>query len=175
MIIVSGIISVIERLNVENVIISKQKEDSENYKKFIEIVKQKRVNVIVVKAGNIINIDKSSYLEIIWPEIKQIEDNVLNNNSIVAKFIYNNFSVLFTGDIEETAEKQIINKYGEKLGATVIKIAHHGSKTSSIEEFLKCVKPKIALIGVGKNNTFGHPSPSVLSRLTSLRDRNISN
>lgn len=163
-----------EKLIVKNIIISKQIKNSENYENFLNIVKQKRINVIIVKSGSKVQVDNNSYFEIIWPQDTQIENNVLNNNSIVAKFIYKNFSILFTGDIEELAEKMIVSKYQEKLKSTIIKIAHHGSKTSSTEEFIKYVKPKIALIGVGENNTFGHPSQSVISRLSSFRNRNLS-
>jgi len=78
----------------------------------------------------------------------QITENILNNNSIVAKINYKKFSMLFTGDIEEVAEKQIVKEYKDKdiLKSTVLKVGHHGSKTSSKEEFLKEVSPKFALI-----------------------------
>ena len=83
---------------------------------------------------------------------------------------YINFSMLFTGDIEQIAEEEIVEKYKNtnKLNSTIIKIAHHGSKTSSIQEFLSLVKPKIALIGVGKDNNFGHPNLEVLERLQNM-------
>ena len=100
-----------ENIKVENVIISKQIENSENYERFIEIVKQKKINVIQVQAGNRVYLDKETYFDIIWPEKEQISENVLNNNSIVAKLNYKKISILFTGDIEEVAEKQILKKY----------------------------------------------------------------
>lgn len=83
--------------------------------------------------------------------------------------------MLFTGDIEEIAEKQILEEYKnfDILKATILKVGHHGSKTSSSQEFLQRVKPQIALIGVGKNNTFGHPNNSVLKRLENLRYKNL--
>ena len=84
-----------------------------------------------------------------WPnENESITENPLNNNSIVAKLKYGNFQMLFTGDIEQIAEEKIVEKYGENLKSNILKIAHHGSKTSSIENFINCVKPQIALIGV---------------------------
>ena len=101
-----------------------------------------------------------------------ISENPLNNNSIVGKLIYKNFSILFTGDIEEIAEKAILDKYENNshiLKSTILKVAHHGSKTSSIIEFLNKVKPQYALIGVGKNNKFGHPSSSTLNNLEKLK------
>lgn len=79
--------------------------------------------------------------------------------------------MLFTGDIEEIAERQILQEYKKTniLKSDILKVGHHGSKTSSIQEFLEAVQPQIALIGVGKNNTFGHPSSNVLERLENLR------
>ena len=78
--------------------------------------------------------------------------------------------MLFTGDIEEIAEKQILEEYNNSniLRANVLKVAHHGSKTSSTQSFLEKVRPQIALIGVGKNNTFGHPNFEVLQRLQDI-------
>ncbi len=91
------------------------------------------------------------------------------------KLNYNDFSMLLTGDIEKIAEEQILDEYKNVniLKSTILKIAHHGSKTSSTQSFLERVKPRIALIGVGKNNTFGHPSDSVIKRLENLRNKNL--
>ena len=121
-----------------------------------------------------IHIEKNLYFDIFWPNnLKLISENALNNNSIVCKFNYNNFSILFTGDIEKLAEKQILQTYKNKmqiLNSTALKVAHHGSSTSSTPEFIKAVNPKIVLIGVGENNKFGHPNEEVLSRLESMRN-----
>lgn len=121
-----------------------------------------------MQAGDRIYLDRETYFDIIWPEKEQISENVLNNNSIVAKLNYKKISILFTGDIEEIAEKQIIKKWGNKLQANILKIAHHGSKSSTIQEFVDLVKPQIALIGVGEKNTFGHPNSGVLARLKNI-------
>lgn len=84
--------------------------------------------------------------------------------------------MLFTGDIEEIAEKEILNGYKDNLSlvkAMILKVPHHGSKTSSTQELLEAVNPDFALIGVGRNNTFGHPNDEVIDRLKSLRYKNI--
>lgn len=158
-----------EELKVKNIIIGKQFEESENYQNFIEIVNKNKIKVYVVEAGQKINIEKNLYFDVLWPDSKNVvEKNSINNNSLVGKLIYNNFSILFTGDIEEIAEKSILKKYEKNkaiLDSDILKVAHHGSKSSSTEEFLNVVKPKIALIGVGKNNNFGHPNNEVLERL----------
>lgn len=139
-----------ENIKVKNVIISKQGEHSINYIHLLDIVKRKNINLIEVKRGDRIYFDKSTYVDILWPNVEQIEENVLNNNSIVMKLNYENFKMLFTGDIEEEAEEAIVRLYKNTnfLVADVLKVAHHGSKTSTSERFAELVKPKIALIGV---------------------------
>ena len=166
-----------QELNVKNVIIGKQFEDSENYQKFIEVVSEKKIKNYVVEAGKRINIEKNLYFDVLWPSSDNVvTENILNNNSLVCKLVYRNFSMLFTGDIEEVAEKDILEMYENNLNALkaiVLKVAHHGSKTSSVEEFIETVKPKIALIGVGKNNKFGHPNDAVLERITTIRGEDL--
>lgn len=167
-----------EEFRVKNIIIGKQFENCENYKKFMDMVKQKNSNVMVVEAGQKINIEKYLSFHVLWPDSQnKIAENVLNNNSLVCKMVYRNFSVLFTGDVEKIAEKTILEKYKNMniLKTTILKVGHHGSKSSSTQEFLNKIKPKIALIGVGQNNNFGHPNDSVLERLKSLRYRDLSN
>ena len=139
------------------------------------MVKQKNLKVQEVKAGDKIIIEDITF-QILWPIEKPIEENMLNNNAMVMKLQYKSFSMLFTGDIEEIAEKKILNLYkdnADKLNTTVLKVAHHGSKSSSTEEFLKVVNSKVAIIGVGENNMFGHPNNEVLERLQSFRHANF--
>jgi len=145
-----GALYVMENIKVKNIIISKQGEESENYNKLLNITEKKNVNIIEVKRGDKIYFDKSTYIDILWPNVEQIEENILNNNSIVMRLNYQNFKMLFTGDIEAEAEEEIVGLYKNTnfLIADILKVAHHGSKTSSNENFLELIKPKIALIGV---------------------------
>lgn len=163
----NGLIEVIEEIKVKNIIISRQSEESEEYKKILNIIKQKNIKVSIVKEKDKIFIEKDFYIEILNPA-EELAFQDLNNNSIVAKLIYINFSMLFTGDIEK-AEENLINKYKNNLKSTILKVSHHGSKTSTSEEFLKYVKPEIALIGVGENNKFGHPNQSTIEKLKNAR------
>lgn len=167
-----GLLYVMEKMKVKNAIIGKQFADSNNYKKFIKIVKDKKINVIVVEAGNRINIENGLYFNVLWPSSNNVvSENSINNNSLVCKLVYKNFSMLFTGDIEEIAEKAILSMYENRLDllkSSCLKVAHHGSKTSSSLNFLEAVRPELALIGVGKNNNFEHPASSILERIESL-------
>lgn len=167
-----GIFYLLNELKVKNVIIGKQFEDSENLKKFLRIVKDKKIQVLVVEDKTRINIEKDLYFDILWPDSdKIILENSINNNAIVCNLFYKNFKMLFTGDIEKETEEILVSKYcgTEILKANILKVAHHGSKSSSTKNFLELVNPKIALIGVGKNNLYGHPNENVITRLESFR------
>jgi competence protein ComEC len=91
-----------------------------------------------------------------------------DNDSLVLKIESNNESFLFTGDIEEEAEEDILH-LGRWLKSDVIKVPHHGGKTSSYEPFLEAVSPDVAIISVGRNNTFGHPHQEMLDALQGFR------
>lgn len=144
-----GLLYVLEKIKVKNVIIGKQFETCGNYEEFIKIVKERKIKVNVVEVGEKINIEKGIYFNVLWPDSKnKVNQNIINNNSLVCKLIYKDFSMLFTGDIEEIAEKELLNKYKKTnlLKSTILKISHHGSKTSSIEDVIKQISPKIAVI-----------------------------
>lgn len=163
-----GLIYLLENIKVDKILIGKQFEKNENLEYIVNLANKKHVKIIELQAGNKINIEKESSLEILWPsEAEKITENAINNNSLVCKFVCKNFSMLLTGDIESIAEEKLIEKYKNtnRLNANILKIAHHGSKTSSNQEFLNEVNPKIALIGVGRKNKFGHPNQEVLERL----------
>lgn len=167
-----GLFAVLENLKVENIIIGKQGEEYENCAEFLRLTKSKNVKVISVKAGDIVKVDKYTWFQILWPDSKNmVSENGINNNSIVAKLICDDFSMLFTGDIEKIAEEEILNKYKNTniLDSDILKVAHHGSKSSSIQEILNKITPKISVIGVGGNNKYGHPNDNVIQRLEKIR------
>ena len=116
----------LNELDVGKVIIGPQGEMSEQYKKFCEIVKEKQIQTVVVKKGDIVNIEKEVNIRMMFPDNELIPDNILNNNSLVAKLEYKEFKMLFTGDIEEIAEQKLINMYkNNELKADILKIPHH--------------------------------------------------
>ena len=163
--------TVIDNINVRKVVVCKQSMITQEYLNIINKCKKKNIKIIVVERGDKLKIDKRTEFEI-YPGERFLDDGKggLNANAIVCKMNYKLdngkvFSILFTGDIEVEAEKELEQVYGKKLKADILKIAHHGSKTSSREEFIKLVAPKIALIGVGENNKFGHPADITLERL----------
>ena len=94
-----------------------------------------------------------------------VTGSVLNDCSIVLKVSYDNQSILYTGDIQEDVETELVAKYGDELHADVLKVGHHGSTNANDQAFLDKVKPSVAFIEVGPNS-FGHPTKETLSRLT---------
>lgn len=91
----------------------------------------------------------------------------LNNTSVVLKLVYGRVAFLFMGDVEREGEEELCTLFGEFLQSDVLKTGHHGSTTSSTSALLDLVKPKVAVISVGRNNSFNHPSEEIIERLRS--------
>lgn len=160
---------ILKNMKVKTAIICNIGQESEEYNHFVRLAKENKTKIRYVQKGSIIKLGKNKIIEILYPDKNEkINDNAKNNNAIVFKLTWNKFSMLFTGDIEEKAERKILEMYKnkeEKLKSNILKVAHHGSKSSTMQEFLEIVKPSLALIGVGENNNFGHPNDMVLNRL----------
>lgn len=118
-----GLIKTIEKLNVKNIILSKQLVESNAYTQVLELAKQKKIKLIYVVAGNVLKIDDVK-IKILHPQKELITENAMNNNSIVFKLEYKSFSMLFTGDIEKEAEELILSEK-LNLNADILKVAHH--------------------------------------------------
>lgn len=166
-----GFIFLLKNMKVKNVIISEQYKTSSIYEQFKQICKKQNIQIIYVRSGDEIRI-KDLAFKILHPKSKenQISENPLNNNAIVCMVKYKNKRILFTGDIEKVAENEMVKEYTNGLKADILKVGHHGSKTSTTKEFLDLINPSVALIGVGQNNKFGHPNEDVIKR---LEEKNI--
>ncbi len=143
--------TLIDNFLIDNIIINKHDEKYRIYNK----------NILEVDAGYIINY-KEVIMEFYGP-IRRYDST--NNNSLVFKLKYFDSEVLFTGDIEKEAEIDIANYYGDRLKSNILKIAHHGSNTSTSKEILLYIKPEIAIISLGKNNKYGFPNSEVIQNL----------
>lgn len=166
-----GFVFLLKNMKVKNVIISEQYKTTSIYEQFKQICKKQNIQIIYVKSGDEIRI-KDLAFKILHPKSKenQISENPLNNNAIVCMVKYKNRRILFTGDIEKVAENEMVKEYTNGLKADILKVGHHGSKTSTTKEFLDLINPSVALIGVGQNNKFGHPNEDVIKR---LEEKNI--
>lgn len=133
----------------------------------IYLCKLKKTPVYKVKSNDTIKIDNSTKLHILSPD-RQYEDS--NQNSIVFILEYLNNYLMFTGDADETIEKNIISKY--KLPkCKFLKVGHHGSKHSSSQEFLNTISPEISIISCGYKNSYGHPHDEVITKLKNINSK----
>ena len=123
-----------------------------------------------LKAGDKIMIDKNYYIEVLAPGdfLSKKDMKNLNNTSLVLMLHYGSFKMLLTGDAEAPVEDALQQKYGTALQADVLKVGHHGSKTSSYWPFISKVKPKYALISCGDFSIYKHPNKNVVGSLTHL-------
>lgn len=128
-------IKIIEELKVSNIILANQLEKNDLYNQIVKMAKNRKINLIYVKSGDKFNIDGIK-LNILHPQKKLIEENSINNNSIVCKLEYNTFSMLFTGDIEEIAENLILSK-NINLKANILKVPHHRFKNIIYNEIFR--------------------------------------
>lgn len=164
---VTGLIDVIKRYNVEEILYTGVVHATPNYLEWLNLIKEKDVTTKIVEKPQTINLGDDCYLEIVYPDESffKKEVNNLNNTSIVIRLTYGKNTFLFTGDIEREVEDKLLFQSRAQLDVDFLKVAHHGSDTSSSEEFLNIIKPEVSVISVGKNNDFGHPSLRVIKRL----------
>ncbi len=163
-----GLFSMLDKIVIDNVYIGHINMDNELCRKLIIILKKRKININKITKGDKLIIDDNICFCVLNPSKKEKFKRSENNLSLVMLLnVYNN-KVLFTGDIERDIEKSLIK--GKRYDIDILKIAHHGSKTSSSDEFIKFYKPEYGVISVGNNN-FGHPSCEVIDR---FKDNNVS-
>lgn len=155
-----GLLSIIEEMDVKAVIVG-HADGSEIYHKMVEVANRRKIPVFAASRGDTFQIGEAAFYVLNPAKHHLFDDD--NDNSVVLKMMYKGLSFLFTGDLSFEGEKDLIDECD--IRSDVLKIAHHGSATSTSEEFLKKVDPKIAVISVGENNSFGHPSSRVLKLL----------
>ncbi len=167
---IQGLIKVVESLNVKKLVIGPQFELNADLSNLLSLCKKKKVQVVQVTRGDTFNLDGIEF-RVIHPSVQNnfIENSSLNNNSLVLMLTYENTRVLFTGDIENQAEQEIMD-LNTVISADILKVGHHGSPGSTSQSFLEKVSPSVCIISVGKNN-FGHPSKIVIDKIHSIKSK----
>ena len=160
---IGGLDNVINTFNVKNVYIPKKSATTKTYKDVLMAIKNKNLTIKAPVVGESFKLGKAEFT--VLAPYKIYDD--ANNCSIVLKMKYENNSVLFTGDAEATSEMDMV-KGGADLKCDVLKVGHHGSKTSTCSNFLSKVSPKYAVVSVGKDNKYNHPSQSTMDRLRDI-------
>jgi competence protein ComEC len=166
---VAGLIPVLERYRVGQVLDSGYEHNNPTYKHWLELISEKEIPTHLARAGMRIATGDGVELTVLHPgpELMKYTNADANNNSIVTRLVVGQVSFLLPGDIEEAAEDVLVAS-GQQLASTVLKVPHHGGDTSSGMAFLNAVNPELVIISVGADNRFGHPSPQVVKRLEEL-------
>jgi competence protein ComEC len=168
---IGGMRRVIENFEIKNFLDSGRDYPSKEYERLLEAITEKGIKFIVAKRGMKFDLDSGVRLEVLNPQgdrqwITKVRQggSLENANSVVLRLSYGNFSMLFTGDAETETEEVMMNS-GAKLRAQVLKVGHHGSRYATSSEFLEAVAPEAAVISVGADNRYGHPTKQTLDRL----------
>ncbi len=160
-----GLLDVLDNYTVGNIMWTGELSEGKTFESWQEKIKKEGANIFLTKAGDKITAGDVK-IDILYPFDLLKEDSKNNNEtSIVGRLVFGSTSFLFTGDASKKNEQEIILT-NQSIESNVLKIAHHGSKYSTSKEFLASVKPNLAVISVGANNSYGHPTSEVLSALT---------
>ncbi len=163
---VTGLVEVLQRYKVKQILHPDLDFESDIYDEWLRLIKEKNIKCTIAQAGQQIDLGKGVVIEVLNPPEILLSDTTsdIDNNGVVLHLSMGEVSFLFTADIRQEAEFELINCRAD-LHSTVLKVAHHGSDTSTCQEFLAVVNPQLAVISAGTDNPFGHPSDEVLERL----------
>ena len=158
---IGGMDNIINSFNIEHFYMPSTITTTKTFEDVIDSLTKKNIKFETPKIDYKFNIEDIEF------KVLYIGDNKedLNKTSIILKMTYKETNYLFTGDATSETEKEVLNK---DIKSKVLKVAHHGSQYSSTAKFLNEVKPKYAIIEVGKNNDYGHPKKVVLQKLEKI-------
>ncbi len=159
-----GMSYIIERYNIGEFYMPNAVGTTKVYDAMLDALEDKDAAVLEASAGTVMIDEDSVKAEFLAPVSEEYDD--LNNYSAVLKLTYGDTSFIFSGDAEEKSEKEMIKKYSGSLKSDVLKVGHHGSSTSSCDEYLDAVDPEYAVISCGKDNSYGHPHDETLEALS---------
>lgn len=158
----NGFIEVMKQYEVGALLFNGREGTAQSWQEFESVVKEKHIPVIIAGEGDSVSY-ASNTLQFLAPNATDLKSKELNDTMVVGLLTSNNAKALFTGDIGEKIEAELVKKYN--LDIDVLKVGHHGSKTSSSNLFLAATTPKVAVIQVGAKNHYGHPTKEALARL----------
>lgn len=129
-----------------------------------QLLKEKNIPKILARRGQTLDLGGGAELVILFPD-RDVRNSETNEASIIAKLIFGDTSYLFTGDSPIKIENYLLSLNKEILDSDILKVGHHGSRTSTSKQFLEAVSPEIAVISAGKDNSYGHPHTEVTKNL----------
>jgi len=158
---IGGLPDILKRFNVGVFIESGVDKNTGAYNTIQKLLKEKEIETVIADREIKIVLDGNILLDFLFPKIDASEFSS-NTASVITQLIYREHEFLMTGDSPKSIEKYLVKKYGDELQSDVLKIGHHGSKTSSAEIFVKSVAPTYAVVSAGEDNRYGHPHKEVL-------------
>jgi len=163
---VTGLVEVLNRYNVKQVLYPDLAYASEIYAEWLRLVQEKGTKCTLAQAGQQIDLGGRVVLEVLNPQRPLLTgtESDLDNNGMVLRLSMDGISFLLTADTMWETELELIHSRAN-LNSTVLKVGHHGSDTSTTPQFLTVVNPRIAVISVGADNEYGHPTDEVMTRL----------
>jgi competence protein ComEC len=163
---ITGLIEVLHRYQVKQVIYPDLDCDSPIYDEWLSIIKEKDINGTIAQAGQQIDLGGGAIMKVVSPQVPLLTntESDIDNNGMVLELSMGDISFLLTADIWQEAEFGLLNHRAIRQ-STVLKVAHHGSNTSTTAEFLAVVSPHLAVISVGADNPHYHPGDEVMDRL----------
>lgn len=164
---VTGLVDVVNYYQIGRILTSGFERDTAVYRRWRDLISEKNIPITIAQAGQRVVLGGGIVLEVVWPEQPLTGIKSANNASIVGKLIYGQSEFLLTGDIEKKIEN-ILLKRNWNLKSDILKVPHHGSKSSSSYNFVKAIEPQIAVISVGENNRYKHPHKDVLERFKNM-------
>lgn len=159
---ITGLVRLLEIYDVGAVYVSTTEHESVTFQKVLDMVDEK-----VVHGPLIFTIDEDTFLEIVYPRKSVSQVTNLNNTSLISRFVDEEVSILFPGDAEGEVEQELVAQAVD-IKANILVAPHHGSKTSSMPEFISKVQPEMIIIPVGENNKYGHPHAVTLTTYKTL-------
>ena len=158
---------ILQHYKIKAFIITDIDYNEDNYQHLKQFLDDYQIPTIIANQHTDIHHNQIS-IDILYPftSIQNQEFEEINNSSIAMKIITPNLSVLITGDLHSEIEQELVQQYGKYLQSDILVAGHHGSKTSTADEFLNIVNPRQVIISCGTNNKFGHPSPETIAKLT---------
>ncbi|NLZ53145.1 MAG: MBL fold metallo-hydrolase, partial [Thermoanaerobacteraceae bacterium] len=160
---IGGAADVVKAFEIGKIIMPKVSHTTKTFENLLLTIQNKGLKITSPNPGDEYELGGARF-KILAPNSSSYKS--MNDHSVVTRIAFGNTAFLFTGDAESTSESQILSK-GFDVKSDVLKVGHHGSKTSTTASFLKNVSPKYAVISVGKGNNYGHPTQEVLERLDS--------
>jgi len=171
---VTGLVPVLQRYTVLHFVTSKTSKETGIYKKFMQALQIEGLTPRYVFLNDKIDFGDGLISDVLWPSLDALDEfkspSKVNELSVIQVLVFGEFKALLTGDASAKVQDRLI---GSLSGIGIVKVPHHGSKTGMSEDYINSLKPSVAVISVGKNNRYGHPTGFILDLLSKYKIKTL--